>query len=58
MAERSRPALALRQGHEQIGQGDVCAESLHQAAKAIASGSIAALAFDADDVQGELAERK
>ena len=52
------PAFALRQGHEQVGQGDVLAESPHQAIRAVASGPIATLALDADDVQGKLAERK
>jgi hypothetical protein len=39
-----------------VGQGDVGPEPRHQAVAAIASGSVATLAFDADDVQGKLAE--
>jgi hypothetical protein len=35
--------LALREGDEQIGQGDVRSEPRHQAVFAIASGSAAAL---------------
>jgi len=47
----------LRQFHEQIGQGDVGPKPRHQAVPAVASGSTTALAFNADDAQGELAER-
>jgi hypothetical protein len=50
-------AFALRQGEEQVGQGDVRAEPRQKAVTAIASGPIASRAFDAHDVQGELAER-
>jgi hypothetical protein len=50
-------ALKCRQGNEQIGQGDVGPEPRHQAVEAVAPGSTAALALDADDVQGKLAER-
>jgi hypothetical protein len=43
--------------HENIGPGRVRAESLDQPRKSIAPGSTAALAVNADDVQGELAKR-
>jgi hypothetical protein len=46
-----------RQLHENIGPGRVRAESLDQPRKNIAPGSTAALAVNADDVQGELAKR-
>jgi hypothetical protein len=49
--------LACCQRDEQIGQGDVGPEPRHQAVLAIAAGSTGALAVDADDGQGELAER-
>jgi len=44
-------------GDEQIGQGDVGPKPRQQAVTAVAPSSTAALAFDANDVQGELAER-
>ncbi len=50
-------ALALRQFHEQIGQGDVWPKPRHQAVTTVAPSSTTALAFNADDVQGELTER-
>jgi hypothetical protein len=45
------PALAFRQGEEQIGQGDVCPEPSHKSVTAI-SRPIAPLAFNAHDIQG------
>jgi hypothetical protein len=39
------------------GPGRIGAESLDQARKSIAPRPTAALAFDADDVEGKLAER-
>jgi len=49
--------LALRQGDEQIGAGDVDPKPRHKSVTAIAASSTVALAVDANDVQGELAER-
>ena len=48
---------AGRQGEEQIGQGDVGPEPRDHTVTAVASGSIATRAFDADDVQGKFAQR-
>jgi hypothetical protein len=47
------PAFALRQGEEQIGQGDVGLEPGQQAVAA----PMATRAFDADDGMRKLAER-
>ena len=49
--------LALREGDEQIGQGDVRPEPRHQPLLAVACGSAAALAFDTHDGMRELAKR-
>ena len=50
--------FALREGDEQIGQGDVGPEPRHQAVLAVAAGSAAALAVNAQEsIQRELAER-
>ena len=45
------------QGDEEIGQGDVSSEPRHQAVLAIAPGSTAALAVDADDGMRKLTKR-
>jgi hypothetical protein len=55
MAARSPAPLAGRQCDEQIGQGDVGPEPRHQARLGVAPGAAAALALDADDVEGEFA---
>jgi hypothetical protein len=51
------PAFTCCQSDEQIGQGDVGPEPRQQVVTAIAPGPIATWAFDAHDVQWELAER-
>jgi hypothetical protein len=50
-------AVALGQRHQNVGQGRVRAEPREQAIKTIAPRSLATRAVDADDGQGELAER-
>jgi hypothetical protein len=51
------PALALRQFHEQVGQGDVDPEPRQQPVTAVPAGSTAVLAFNADAGHGELTKR-
>jgi hypothetical protein len=51
------PSLALRQLHQHVRASRIGAESLDQPGEGIAARPTAALAFDADDVQGKLAKR-
>ena len=58
MAERSPPPpVAYGQRHKDVGPSHVRAEPGQQAVPAVAPSSTAALAFDADDILRELAER-
>jgi len=49
--------FAGRQGHQDVGQGDVRPEPRHKAVTAIASSALATRAVDANHGQVELAER-